>query len=64
MGDPDLAWNAYAKAAYAFLKSSKPEDAARALERARSLVKFMTPQQTETVRTLENAIARARKEPG
>jgi tetratricopeptide (TPR) repeat protein len=64
VGDPDLAWNAYAKASYAFLKSSKPEDAAAALERARSLAKFMTPQQLETVRTLENAIARARKAPG
>ena len=64
VGDPNLAWSAYAKASYAFLKVSKPEDAAMALERARSLVKFMTPKQMETIRTLENAIARARKPPG
>ncbi len=64
VGDPLLAWSAYTKAAYAFLKSSKPEEAAEALGRARSLVRFMTPQQQETVRALEDAIARARKARG
>jgi tetratricopeptide (TPR) repeat protein len=63
VGDPGLAWSAFAKASYAFLKASKPDEAASALERARSLVKFMTPEQTEMVRALENAIAQARKPP-
>jgi tetratricopeptide (TPR) repeat protein len=64
VGDPGLAWNAFAKAANAFLKVSKPEEAAAALERARALVKYMTPQQLETVRSLEDAIARSRKSTG
>jgi len=61
VGDPSLAWSAYTKAAYAFLKASKPEDAAKALDRARATSKSATPQQLETVKALEDALARSRR---
>lgn len=58
LGDSQQAWNNYVKASTAFLKASKPEDATRALERARSLPLTLSPGQERTIHQLEEEITR------
>jgi tetratricopeptide (TPR) repeat protein len=60
LGDAQQAWKGYVRASTAFLKASKPEDASRALERARSLPLTLSPSQEGTIHQLEQEITRRR----
>ncbi|HKA36831.1 MAG TPA: hypothetical protein VKH43_08425, partial [Thermoanaerobaculia bacterium] len=61
LGDREAAWNGYVKASYAFLKISKPEEAAGALERSRALGVPVTAEKEKTLRSLESALDDSRK---
>ncbi|HEV8117445.1 MAG TPA: hypothetical protein VGQ32_02910, partial [Thermoanaerobaculia bacterium] len=61
LGDREAAWNGYVKASSAFLKISKPEEAAGALERSRGLGVPLTPEKEMALRSLESAVADSRR---